>query len=237
MNKVHLKNNPDKEEPDLPAELYRLAVVLAVDEKLAKTGYSGAPYYQARYYLDYLMYALGIKYEVKSFDKEPDTDEDKQMFKPFELVRSGLIEVDGEIMGIVGEPKVNVRNNFKLPKYSSMIELDLLKLMTHAKSVKYSKLSNYPFSEQDVSFKLPANISYQEIYDQLSSELDKLTENSHVMLTPLDIFQKEDDSSNKHVTFRLHISSYDKTLKTSEVSDLVNSLGVVAKEKFGAEII
>ncbi len=236
MNKVHLKNNQDKDEPELPAEPYRLGVVLAADEKLAKTGYSGAPYYQARYYLDYLMYTLGIKYEIKVFS-EPDNDVDRQMVKPFEQIRTGFVYIDNELVGVIGEPSVTVRNSLKLPKHSSMIELDLLKLLSRAKTVNYSKLSNYPFSEQDVTFKLPASVSYQELYDLISSELEKLTQNSHVVLTPLDVFQKEEDQTNKHITFRLHISSYERTLKSGEVNDLIASLGKVAKDKFGAEII
>ena len=59
MNKVHIKGLMDSDEPDLPAEEVRLGLVVAVDNKLAKEKYSGAPYYQAVQYLSHLFNELG----------------------------------------------------------------------------------------------------------------------------------------------------------------------------------
>ncbi len=237
INKVHLKNNKDRLEPELPAEPYRLAMVFAVDDKRAKSDYAGAPYYQVRYYLDYLLYALGINYELKPIEQEQITDEAKQLLKPFEPIRTGNVVVGDEIIGYVGEPTSAIRTALKLPKFSAMIELDLITLINHSKEMNYSKISNFPFLEQDVCFKLPVNVTYLELYSLLEVELSKLDQNFHVLLTPLDIFQKDDDKANKQITYRLHISSYEKTLKTSEINELIISLGVVARDRFGAEII
>lgn len=237
MNKVHIKNHPDEAEPDLPAEDYRLAMVIAVDDKFAKADYSGAPYYLAKYYLDYLLYTLGIDYEIKNYNNEEKNDHIVQPAKPFEPIRTGIVEIEGDPVGLIGEPTSSVRDNLKLPKFSAMLELDLLKLLKHRKSLGYSKLADYPHIEQDVCFKVADNIAYHDLYALLSSELDKLTENSHISLTPLDIFQRDDDKSHKQITFRIRITSYEKTLKTEEFNSLISSLGAVAKDRFGAEII
>jgi phenylalanyl-tRNA synthetase beta subunit len=54
-------------------------------------------------------------------------------------------------------------------------------------------------------------------------------------LEPLDIYQRADDVQHKQVTLRLKIASYQKTLTDAEVSKLLESLAVTAKDKFGAE--
>jgi phenylalanyl-tRNA synthetase beta chain len=237
LNKVHVRNVQDEAEPNLPAEIYRLAMVISADSKIAKADYAGAAYYQAKFYLDYLLYGLGIQYEIKALDHELSNDAEKQLVKPFEPIRSGLVEVGGDFIGVIGEPNASVKNNLKLPDFTSMIELDLGKLLNLAKPLSYTKLSNYPFVEQDVCFKVPSDLSYQALSDLLNDELTKLVSNSHVSLSPLDVFQRDDDKSHKQTTFRLRISSYETTLKSNEVNELINSLGTIAKERFGAEII
>ena len=98
-------------------------------------------------------------------------------------------------------------------------------------------MSNYPFVEQDVCFKVASDLIYEDLYNLLNAELLKLVNNSHVTLSPIDIFQRDDDTSNKQITFRLRISSYERTLISSEVNELINALGIAAKQKFNAEII
>jgi phenylalanyl-tRNA synthetase beta subunit len=51
------------------------------------------------------------------------------------------------------------------------------------------------------------------------------------------IYQDEKDKNSKNVTLRLSIASYEKTLKTEEVNNLLNKAAEAAKAKFGAERI
>lgn len=237
INKVHIKNVPDESEPDLPTECYSLGIVIAADSKLAGAEYSGAAYYMAKYYLDYLLYGLGVNYEIKACLNEPSADWEKQKLKPFETIRTASVEIDGEAVGFVGEPNSKVRHSLKLPNFTSMIELDLLKLLKHSKAIDYVKLSSYPFTEQDVCFRVPCELVYQDLVNLLNSEIQRLAGQYHTVLSPIDIFRREDDKSHKQITFRLRLSAYDKTLTTNEVSELVGSLGKAAAARFGAVII
>jgi phenylalanyl-tRNA synthetase beta subunit len=234
---VHAKNNQDDIELDLPKEDYRLSLVVSVDSKLAKADYEGAAYYQAKYYLDYLCFGLGIQASIKNVGLDELSQQYKQLVAPFELVRSGLIEVGGEVIGVVGEPSQKVRRNLKLPNFTSMIELDLAKLLEHSSSAGYTKLSTYPFVEQDVCFKLPNTVTYQELFSLLDTTLQVQLINSHSSLSPIDIFQRAEDPANKQITLRLRICSYEKTLTSSEVNAIISNLGEAAKQQFGAEIV
>ena len=237
INKTHNKNTLDEYEPELPNESYRLAMVIAADDKLAKKDYSGAPYYQAKYYLEYLLSSLGVKYEIQPYSFEPESDEGRQLLKPFEVSRTGFIIVNDEWIGLVGEPTTKVKNSLKLPKYSSMIELDFLKLYENLQPKKYKRLSSYQFTEQDICFKVDSELPYSDLYGLLDKELTNKVSNSQILLTLIDIYQRDDDKDHKQITFRLRINSYEHTFKTSEINEIINNLAQVTKQKFNAEII
>ena len=93
-------------------------------------------------------------------------------------------------MGIIGEPRVSVKRELKLPAFTAMFELDMNKLVGLVEIKQYVKLSNYPKTEQDVCFKLPTDVSYMAIQELVVNELTKLTKNSHYTLAPLDVYRK-----------------------------------------------
>jgi phenylalanyl-tRNA synthetase beta subunit len=56
----------------------------------------------------------------------------------------------------------------------------------------------------------------------------------HSELKPLDIYEKGDA---KHFTFRLTAAHHQKTLKATEINELLDKLAERAKQKFKAERI
>jgi len=239
MNPVHAKDFIDKE-TGLPAEDYRLAFVFAADDKLAAQAYKGSPFYQAREYLVSLLSELGITdLEFMSGEgHEPQEPISQAAIAPFEKRRGAIVKVkDGEFIGELGEFRTAVRTNLKLPKFIAGFELDLGQLLKLASTKSsYVPLPRFPKVEQDISLKVPAKLSYSELYNFLKQNLQPPAK-TNFWLAPLDIYQNDQDKAIKHITFRFTVASYERTLKSEEVNGILDSVAAAAKTKLGAERI
>lgn len=231
---VHNKDLTDKD--GLPIEEHRLGFVFAADEKAAQN-YKGAAYYQARRYAEQLTETLGVPtiYHPAT-EHQPTMEVGKAALAPFEPKRTAYIRTPaGTLIGEIGEFKPSVRRNLKLPDYVAGFELDIEALLKHAAGQSYTRLSRFPSVEQDISLRVPRNVPNQELAEFLDGQLEEhKPDNSEGSFKTLDIFHPE-KSSNKHVTFRLTIASYERTLIAQVVNELLDAIATDTKEKFGAE--
>lgn len=225
LGKAHIVNQND--EDGLPREDELTALVVAAADKLKKTD---TAYYMVRKYLTDLVPARitfkPVPEEMRQFD----------ITKPYDMDRAAFIYVGDTFIGIIGELRTAVRRALKLPKYCAGFELDTAALRSVVNASEYTPLPHFPKVSQDVSLKVPADLQYQDLFDCAWEEIQKSRpENSFAELSPLDIFQRDDDVKHKHVTFRLEIASYDRTLTDPEVNKLLDGVADAAKTKFGAE--
>lgn len=213
----------------LPSEMEFTALVVAAADKLHK---AGAPYYQVRQFLTEL---AGLPLEFKP------VGEDMQHYpvvQPYNLDRAALVNIKGgDFLGIIGEFKPSVSRALKLPKYCAGFELDTLVLQAaFDQANNYAPLPRFPKVLQDITLQVPAELSYQELFDFAEEELAKLQpKNTLPTLSPIDIYQKDDDAKHKNVTLRLSIASYERTLTDAEVNKLLDSLSAATKAKLDAE--
>ncbi len=230
IGKAHIKGFMDEKEPDVPAEEERLAMVFAADDKAAKGVYGGAPYYQALTYLDELMQQLGIAYTVEPTENQPMHGAGRQALAPFEPSRSACVYVGDELAGFVGEFKPGVCQALKLPVFSAGFELNTTDLLARYKATSnYRPLPRFPRVEQDMTLSLPASLSYSQAFTVLWRALEELKpSNTLASLTPLDIYRKNAEA--KHVTWRLSIASYERTLTDVEVNKLLDEVATAAAE-------
>ena len=151
-----------------------------------------------------------------------------------------MVSIKGSaFLGIIGEFKPGVASKLKLPKYCAGFEIDTTVLrQAFNQGSKYVALPRFPKVSQDVTLKVPAGLSYQELFDFVWTELGKLQPgNTLPSLGPVDIFQREDDKQHKQVTFHLDIASYERTLTDTEVNKLLDTIAAAAKAKLDAERI
>jgi phenylalanyl-tRNA synthetase beta chain len=240
IGKAHIKGEPDVNEPEVPKEVNALSFVFAADAKACKT-YHGAAYYQAKKYLDNLLDNFGFSGVLK-LEKLAGADLYQnpwiiQMTAPYDGERSAVLRAqNGLIWGVVGEFKQSVRRSLKLPDFVAGFELDPLLFMASDGKPNYQALPKFPKIEQDMTLKVPAGLSYAELYQFVWDEMTKLQpEETLPTLTPVDIYQREDDKDHKNVSLRLVLSAYNRTLKTEEVNNLLDQVASKAKDKFGAE--
>lgn len=230
INKVHIKGDEDCD--GLPREYQTLALVYA-----NKKQESGAPFYVAKAYLDFLLNNLGLSYEVIPAAQPPQWEIGRQVFAPFEPKRSGFVLVGGEFAGFIGEYSAKTRRSLKLPAIAAGFEIDLDRLKKHAQpGSQYQRLLKFPSTDQDVSLKVLTEVSYATVYQ---SVVDALSADARlrVGVTPRAIYQATDDSAHKTVTFRIVLQHHDRTLTTEEVNDLIDQVAHSAKAKAGAERI
>lgn len=230
LGKTHSLDNQTDEE-GLPREFEFTAVVVAADDKVKKRG---APYYQARKYLETL---AGIEL---SFQPVSEGMSHYAVVQPYDQARSALVSIKGgDFLGIIGEFKASVRRNLKLPKFAAGFEVDTTVLgQALAVGSTYSPLMRFPAVRQDITLKVAADLPYSELYDFLHKELHaNEPDDTQLRLTPVDIYQKQDDSAHQQITFRVTITGVNRTLTDKEVAAMLDVVAGSVKTKFDAERI
>ena len=248
IGKAHIKGQPDSIEPEVPKEVNSLALILASDDKIAKR-YVSVPFFQAKAYLTYLLAKQGVDKLVElvplssaNLNGNPWLE---QMVAPYEPSRAAvLLNVQGvfsdtkDLMwGVVGEFKASVKRAFKLPNFTAGFELDpLLFLANQASQATYEPLPRFPKVEQDITLKVPSDISFGGLAELLNNELNAVKpDQSMAILTPIDIYRKDDNYRN--ISFRLEIASYERTLTAEEVNTLLDKVAQAAYTTLRAERI
>ncbi len=234
INPVHTKRHID--DNGLPIEQQRLALVIAKDAKTAKE-YQGAPYYAAKAYLDVLLQYFAVEVSYKRLDTLKVAPRYEAAAAPFEPARSAIIQTrEGKYLGVIGEYTNQTRAGLKLPMCSAGFELDLEVLHSAASQVPYQPLPKFPKVQQDISLKVPEDLTYQELYESMVKEIEaRKPKNTLAVVKPITIFVPEKQHAHKHVTFRLWISAYDRTLRTEEVNSLLDETAAALGKLHHAE--
>jgi phenylalanyl-tRNA synthetase beta chain len=227
LGKVHSKTEVD--ETGLPKEFDRIALVLAMDQKAVKD-VSGAPYYAAKQYLEEVYGAVRLERVTDSPLKDHPLF--SQLLAPFEPLRSAVVYKDDKLAGVIGEYKSSVKRALKLPDFCAGFEAFLSPLTDQEEVSSYVPISRYPKVEQDITLRVPAELPYGSLEVFISDELTSI-ENTHFTVAPLDIFQKDKD--HKNISFRVTVSSYDKTLTAEEVNKLLDDIAAKANNSLQAE--
>ncbi|HEV2412451.1 MAG TPA: phenylalanine--tRNA ligase subunit beta, partial [Candidatus Saccharimonadales bacterium] len=217
MGKGHTLLHKDDGEDNLPQEFELLGGVYAAADKV-KT--SGAAFYQARKYLTVLAKDIGL-----SLKFVPITEEMPHVpiMQPYESRRSVLVYIDDDseqLLGVLGEFKTSVRQALKLPQHTAGFEINLKAAMAAQRQVNnYQVLSKFPPTEQDICFKVKTETEYGQLLKVVLEFFKPRDFIFHV--TPVDIYQRQAEPSNKQITFRLVIQHYERTLKTVEINELL----------------
>ena len=238
IGKAHGKSQAD--EDGLPKEFERVALVYAAGNRQAAKC-AGAPYYAARKYLETLLSAFGVWQTCQLIPASKADWGSHPFFAevvcPFEPSRSAVIHDGERILGVVGEYTAITRRALKLPAHSAGFEFGLNLILQHSGAgARYEVLPRFPKVSQDITLKVAADIPYSELAAYVCSELDAAKPaHTRLHVQPLDIYQKADDTGHRHMTFRVEIASYEKTLRDTEVNQLLDTVASAAQQHFGAE--
>jgi phenylalanyl-tRNA synthetase beta chain len=228
LNKVHPKPHGLTSE-GVPSEIDMVALTVT-----SKRPLGGAPYYQARRYIEFLAASLGLELRFEPIETKPHYP----VTAPFEYQRSAFVykAVHNTFLGIVGEYKKSVIKNFKLPKDTAGFEIGMAELLeaVEKQTSRYRPLSRFPGAERDICFQVATGMTYGRIVEQVWGELQKEPLESSVI--PIDIYQP-DGESTKHITIRIRLTSHEKTLTSDEISVVVDRVIAAVAADTGARVI
>jgi phenylalanyl-tRNA synthetase beta chain len=232
LGKAHMREH---QMDGLPMEFECLALVFAADAKAAKLR-AGAPYYQAKHYLLALLSGLGLDGRV-SFHAIAADDPDMAVTY-YALGRSANIMLDDQLLGRIGEYSPTVAKGLKLPAMAAGFEINIAALLPRPAGSQYVQLPRFPKVSQDITLKVSSDVSYQQLYDVVWIALEA-AQPDYVWssLQPLDIYQSDDDTQHKHISFRLQIASYQRTLTDAEITKVLDAVAAAAHKQLNAERI
>ena len=195
MNKIYQKGWGLNDE-NVPVEKNQFGFVVA-ERKSTNTAF-----YLAKKYVNKILKHFGIDVEYV-----PLATKDA-LARPFEPKRAAEIRLISEpevLIGVVGEFKKSVQNNFKLADYLAGFEIDLdalLKYRTHDHKVKIKKLE-----KRDLT--VATKDSYQKVVERVKRVLSE--NGSAAEITPGLIYQPE-GVDEKHITLHLAFEQFDENI-------------------------
>lgn len=234
LNKAHAKSYGTNHE-GLPIESELLAMVLAINNKAAQQK-TGAPFYHAKLYLDYVAKQLGLVFEYLPIDDNHQSP----IICPFAAKRSAAVYVkdSGKMIGVVGEYHKDVVKDMKLPKYCAGFEISIDDLLSQLNDTfGYAALSKYPKVERDICLRVPKDTKYRQVSDFVQTALDEIVApHTSWHLNPVDIYLTP-DKLFRQITLRVVLVSQDKTLTAEEANSYIDKLAAKAAKELSAERI
>lgn len=191
MNKVYQKTWGMDDE-NVPVEKMQMGMVLAERKN------TGTAYYKAKKYAEELLGELNISVKFLPLKEETAIE------RPFEPKRAAEIWAGEECIGVVGEFRNSVRQNFKLAEYLAGFELDLDAILKKANTKKEIYLGE--IEKRDLTVKTTG------AYAELVTKIEKVLVRNDVVaeITPLAIYQPEgveEKNISVHLEFHQKINS------------------------------
>lgn len=213
----------------LPDEPEALELVYA-----SKDSQGGAPYFVVRRMAAELAHMLGFTVRFRRIATPYDTP----VAAPYNQSRSAVVEtMNGEEIGIVGELKQTVRRNFKLPEYTAAMSLDLeaVRRVYEQDRARYRPLSKYPTITNDISLKTATEVSYGDLFGVVQNAVEQTMGDGDYRISPVAIYQPDDDPAHKTTTFHLEFTSYETTLTDADLKPIMQAIANHARDVLSAE--
>jgi phenylalanyl-tRNA synthetase beta subunit len=198
INKVFQKEWGETNEK-VPVEKMHLGFVVA-ERKNNQTAF-----YKAKKYVDLLLKSFNIRAKY-----EPLQTKNAEAL-PFEPKRTALVTtLEGEYLGVVGEFRNSVRQEFKLGEYLAGFEIDFDKMLSLKDAARPVYVGKTEFRDLTVA----TNKGYGEVIAKIEKVLADYALEADIL--PLGIYQAEGDEE-KHISVRLVFRSFDnKVMKALE---------------------
>lgn len=209
MNKVYQKKWEMNDE-GVPVEKLQLGCVIA-ERKNNETAY-----YKAKKYVERLLEELKIAAEIRPLSEK--TVKNLALAEPFEPKRAAEVVTtdegkEGEIIGVVGEFKNTVRNDFKLAKFLAGFELDLEPMLENVQAKREIYLGE--IEKRDLT--VATSGTYAELLDKIAKILAK--HQVKVQITPIGIYQPKDQEM-KNISVHLEFAGQVKPKVMQELEKL-----------------
>jgi len=135
--------------------------------------------------------------------------------------RTAVILANKEKIGTIGQLHPTIQTAFAIDSQTTLIEIDIAKLLPQTKDVAtYKKSSNQPAALRDIA----VVVGEQQTFESL----EKTIQDASNLITDIQLFDiyrgEQIELGKKSLAFKLKIVHSDKTLTTQEIDEVINSV-------------
>ncbi len=232
INLPHIKGYNDKE--GLPKEDWHVSSVITNSENRKHS-----PFFEAKKYANAIFSerASMVKYSLIADSLEQNLDEYSKAILPmFDPNVSAFCLIDQDIVGIVGELKMNILSEYKLPENTSAFDINLSKIVGLSLPEKKMKpVSIYPIFSLDLCLESNLEVKFSEIEALLQKMLN--VKDSWGNTQCIDIYQDKNNPEKKRITFRIEGGDNNKTLTDKEIKERISLISKRLIKEFGIKVI
>ncbi len=145
----------------------------------------------------------------------------------------GFIYKENKFIGFIGKISAYLADRYELKESPIYMEVDVDTLFSERKQKLYSPLSKYPPVIRDLSLLMDKNISVYKLLSEIKSLLGRIVEEVKVF----DVYTGSAvGEGKKSVGLRLYLRSYEGSLTSEEVNELVAKVVRDLDERYGVKI-
>lgn len=151
--------------------------------------------------------------------------------------RSASIELDGVVVGFLGELHPRWLQKYDLPQAPVLFEVDALALQQRPLP-RYTEISKFPGATRDLAFVVKQGVAAQDLLDAFAAEL-KLNPAGKIVqaIVLFDEYRgKGLEADEKSLAFRFSLQDTQTTLQDDAVDALMGALGRAAQQGHGATL-
>jgi phenylalanyl-tRNA synthetase beta chain len=151
--------------------------------------------------------------------------------------RSANIEIDGKLVGFIGELHPRWLQKYELPQAPVLFEVDAVVLQQRAVP-KYEDISKFPGATRDLALVVKQDVAAQDLLDAFSAEaqLNPLGKIVQAIVLFDEYRGKGLESDEKSLAFRFGLQDTQNTLQDDVVDALMSALAESAKQKHKARL-
>jgi len=143
------------------------------------------------------------------------------------------ILVDNKLIGVMGEIGVALKSELKITTDWAVFEINLETLLSFGVATKQFKaISPYPPILRDLSFLVPKIVIFADLWQTMKNFNPLIS-----LVEPFDIFESEKLGPGvRNIAFHLIFQSFERTLKSEEVDQIMSDLVKLCQDKFSAKL-
>jgi phenylalanyl-tRNA synthetase beta chain len=151
--------------------------------------------------------------------------------------RSANVEIDGRVVGFIGELHPRWLQKYDLPQAPVLFEVDAVALQQRDVP-KYVEISKFPGATRDLALLLKQDVAAQDVLDALWAEARANANGKIVQAIVLfDEYRgKGLEADEKSLAFRFSLQDTQNTLQDEMVEALMTALADAAKQKLNARL-
>lgn len=151
--------------------------------------------------------------------------------------RSAQIELDGKIIGFIGELHPRLQQKYDLPLAPVVFEVDALALQ-HREVPHYTDISKFPAVTRDLALVVKQSVQAQELFDIFAVEKQNNAACEIIQVIVLfdEYHGKGLESDEKSLAFRFTLQDTQNTLQDDKVDAAMSAVIAVASSKVAAKL-